>query len=178
MPSRLDDFKTIVACDLEFGYGTGGSSEGPPRVICGCARELRSGQEYYIWANEFGSRPPWPHENDALFVCYNATAEVRSYMSLSWKPPSSILDLFVEYRQWRNGTFVSHPKEHARLTDALRYCRAHRNDPPILNPYPYPNIDAEQKKDWQARALAGPPFNEEDKQGLLEYCMGDVRALC
>jgi hypothetical protein len=174
----LDNFKAILACDFEFDYGTGGSSEGPPHVICGCARELRSGQEYYIWANEFGSRPPWPDENDALFVCYNATAEVRSYMSLGWKPPSAILDLFVEYRQWRNGTFVSHPKEHARLTDALRYCRAHRNNPPILNPYPYPNIDAEQKKDWQARALAGPPFNEEDKQGLLEYCMDDVRALC
>src|SRR5215471_7575879 len=64
MPSRLDDFKAIVACDFEFDYGTGGSSEGPPHVICGCARELRSGQEYYIWSNEFGNRPPWPHEND------------------------------------------------------------------------------------------------------------------
>jgi hypothetical protein len=131
-----------------------------------------------VWADEFGSRPPWPYGNDTLVVCYNATAEVRSYMSLGWKPPPSILDLFIEYRQWRNGTFVQSPKEHARLTDALRYCRAHRNDPPILNPYPYPEIDAEQKKDWQALALTGGPSNQEDRCGFIEYCMDDVRALC
>jgi hypothetical protein len=174
----LGDFKAIVVCDFEYHYGTGGSSDGPPHVICGCAKELRSGQEYSIWANEFGSRPPWPYGNDTLFVCYNATAEVRSYMSLGWRPPASIVDLFIEYRQWRNGTFVQIPKEHARLTDALRYCRAHKNDPPILNPYPYPEIDAEQKKDWQALALAGGPFSQRDRCGLIEYCMDDVRALC
>jgi hypothetical protein len=178
MPSALDDFKAIVVGDAEFHFGTGGSSEGPPHVICFCAKELRSGQEYRIWMDEFGSRPPWPCGRDALFVFYNATAEVRSCMSLGWRPPSSILDLFIEYRQWRNGTFVSRPKEHARLIDALRYCKAHRNNPPVLNPYPYPNIDKEQKEDWQARALAGPPFSEDDKQRLLEYCMDDVRALC
>jgi hypothetical protein len=73
MPHSLDDFRRIVVGDFEFEFGTGGSSEGPPIPTCGCAMELRSGEQYRVWMKgvNMGPEPPWPHDDETLFVAYH-----------------------------------------------------------------------------------------------------------
>ena len=108
MPPSLDDFPRILLGDFEFEFKTGGHPEGPPFPICGCAIELWSGEEYRVWMKDvkMGATPPWPHDDETLFVCYKAMAEMRCYFSLGWKPPRYVLDLFPEYRQVRNGSLA------------------------------------------------------------------------
>jgi hypothetical protein len=182
MSHSLDDFRRILVVDFEFEFGTGGPSEGPPIPTCGCAMELRSGEEYRVWMKDvkIGAKPPWPHDDETLFVSYNAMAEMRCYFSLDWKPPRYVLDLFPEYRQIRNGTLAIDPttnkQEKTRLIDAVRWCRAHHNDPPVWNPYLCPDLEEEEKKGWQQRALRGGDYTPEEMTGMLTYCMQDVLA--
>jgi hypothetical protein len=103
-------------------------------------------------------------------------AEMRCYMALGWKPPRYILDLFPEYRQFRNGTFGD--DEHARLVDAVHWCQANKNTPPILNPYPRPDPVDVAKEYWQQRALRGGDYMSDETTGMMDYCMQDVLHTC
>src|SRR5215831_15819013 len=159
----ITDFKEITLCDFEYHYGTGGSSEGPPIVVCGCALELRSGREYRLWRDQLpAGRPPWGYGRDTLFVSYNACAELACYISPNWPMPPWILDLLVEFRQLANGILGKHIKRDS--VTALRHYGLSAPDP--VN-----------KAEWQSRILRGEPFSEEERRGILDYCWEDVEPL-
>jgi DNA polymerase I len=71
--------------------------------ICMVARELRSGAVIRIWQDQFGPTPPFPIGPDALFIAFNAAAELGCFRALGWPMPARILDLSAEFRDHTSG---------------------------------------------------------------------------
>jgi hypothetical protein len=64
---------------------------------------------------------PFDYE-DSLFVCYNASAEWKTFIALDWELPPNVLDLYFEYLNringiWRGGQCLR--KVGSGLVDAL-----------------------------------------------------------
>jgi DNA polymerase I len=98
-----------------------------------------------------------PHD---IFVCYSATAEGSGCLALDWPQPPTIVDLYAEFRLLANGRTVRGFKQ----VDALAE-------------FNLPYMDLATKQAWQARAEQGPPFSDEERRGLLDYCESDSVAL-
>jgi len=157
MPT-ITDFREVVVEDYEYYH-----RNGLLYVVCGCAWELRSGKQYRLWGDELYGRPgpPWAHGPDVLFICYNATAEISSRLSLHHPLPEKILDLNIEHRQMVNGILdKDYPRD---LLAALRY-------------YGLSGIEAIEKEEMRDLILTGGPFDSNQRRQILEYCWSDVAA--
>jgi DNA polymerase I len=161
----LDQFREIWAADFEFVAHPGARSE----PVCMVARELRSGRTIKLWRGEFGPVPPFPVGDDTLFVAYYASAELGCFRALGWPMPARILDLFTEFRAHLN--YVQAAKEYRRskaqgfgLIDALTY-------------FGLDNIGATEKRGMIDIILRGPPWTEQERADILDYCESDVIAL-
>src|SRR5689334_4807618 len=91
-------FREAWAVDFEFLASRGDR----PVPVCMVAQELRSGRKARLWADQLGSRPPFPLTADVLFVAYYASAELACFKVLGWQMPARILDLYVEFRNSTN----------------------------------------------------------------------------
>jgi hypothetical protein len=164
---ELLPFKYIVVADAEFNFGGHASFEEASRSgerqrpICMVAKELRSGKEWRIWQNEFGSKPPFPIGPDAVFVSFYASAELGCFRALGWPMPANILDLFVEFRNRTNG--LTTPAG-SGLIGALTYFGLDRF------------ITAE-KDELRLLALGGGPWSRGEPKALIDYCATDTAAL-
>ena len=160
-------FRHIVVADFEFEFGGHQSFEEAarsgerPRPVCVVAKELRSGQEWRIWRDEFGPQPPFPTGSDAVFIAYYASAELGCFKALNWPMPVNVLDLFVEFRNRTNG--LPTPAG-AGLVGALTY-------------FGLDNIGTIEKNDMRSLILRGGPWSESEWQAILDYCASDVAAL-
>jgi DNA polymerase-1 len=162
----LSGFAAIVTADFEFEFG--GRDGNLPRPICMVAREVRSGETWRLWRDEFGSKPPFPIGVDTLFVSFTASAELGCFKVLGWPMPARILDLAAEYRNFRN---LDYPRgipkelrEKKGLVDACRFFGINMTR-------------AGEKKALRRRILEGEPFSEQERQDILNYCAGDVTPL-
>jgi hypothetical protein len=153
-------FRTIVAVDFEFEFG--GHVGNRPNPVCMVARELRTGQTWRLWRNEFSALPPFPTGPDVLFVAFYASAELGCFRALNWKMPERVLDLFCEFRNLTNG--IREPGEPNSLIGALDY-------------FGLDLIGSHHKKNMVDRILAGQPYSKSERAEILEYCEGDVLAL-
>jgi DNA polymerase I len=155
----------IILCDTEFEFGV--DSDGKPREadplrpVSICALDLKTGQEWRQWLGGFSSEPPFPTGDNSLFVAFSAPAEMRFFRALRWQAPRRILDLHAEYADSRNGTDGAKGRG---LLDALVH-------------FGLDTVGAGYKASMIKRILAGPPYTEEERQAITEYCMDDVRAL-
>ena len=160
-------FKHIVAGDFEFEFDGHASSDDAkrsgecPRPICGVFRELRTGQTWRVWRDEFGPQPPFPCGPDTLFVAYYASAEIGCFLALGWKPPLRILDLFTEFRNLTNGCPTIGG---AGLVGALMH-------------FGLDTIGADSKDEMRMLALRGGPWTAAERVALTDYCAGDTLAL-
>jgi hypothetical protein len=150
-------FKEVWALDFEFQALPGER----PRVVCLVAHNVQNGQRLRLWADELGSKPPFRTDDEALFVAYFASAEMGCFKSLSWPMPRMVLDLFCEFRARTNGRPL--PAGNA-LLGAMTY-------------FGLRHIAPEEKQALRDRINAGPPWSEEDKVAILDYCASDVDAL-
>ena len=163
---ELLPFKHVVVADFEFHFGGHASFEDAnrsgerPRPVCMVAKELRSGQVWRLWEDEFGPTAPFPTGADSAFIAYYASAEMGPFRSLGWQKPANILDLFVEFRNRTNG--LTTPAG-AGLVGALTYFGL---DPYIVT-----------AKTLRLLALRGPPWSGSERQALLDYCATDTTAL-
>jgi hypothetical protein len=153
-------FAEIWLVDFEFRPRDGRDGERPDPV-CLVALELRSGRLVRRWRDEFGDRPPYRTDSDALFVAYYASAELGCHLALGWPMPARVLDLFVEFRRHTNGKQTLNG---AGLVGALSY-------------FALDGIGALEKEEMRKRVLAGPPYSADERMAILDYCEGDVRAL-
>jgi hypothetical protein len=106
--------------------------------------------------------PPYSLGNDAVFVSYNAEAELSCHLALRWPFPRKIIDLYGEFRWLLSGR--ARPHQHYGLVDALRFFRLD-------------SITALEKSYWQELAKRGGPFTADERTGLLDYNQEDVDAL-
>jgi hypothetical protein len=152
-------FRHVIAADFEFEFG--GHAGERPRPVCMVAKDLRTGQEWRLWRGEFASAPPFPTGTDALFVAFYASAELGCFKALGLPMPANVLDLFVEFRNLRNG--LPTPAGFG-LLGALTY-------------FGLDTIGATEKDEMRSLVLGGGPWSDTERAAILDYCAGDVTAL-
>lgn len=152
-------FREVWMADFEFHAPDGER----PRPICLVAKELRSGKEIRMWEDELraATAAPFAVGRDALFVAFYASAEASCFLSLGWRMPDYVLDLFTEFRCATNGLPLPCG---AGLLGALAY-------------YGLDAMAAAEKTEMRDLAIRGGPFSDEERTGLLDYCASDVCAL-
>jgi hypothetical protein len=153
----LGAFREVVAVDFEF-IATPGNR---PVPVCLVAHELRSHRRFCLWRDQFGLRPPYATGPDVLFVAYYASAELGCYRVIGWPMPQRILDLFTEFRARTNG--LDTPAGNS-LLGALAY-------------FGLDGMGAAEKEDMRALILRGPPWIEDERTAILDYCEADIDAL-
>jgi len=110
-------FKRIVTIDFEFNFGGHDSPEVAsrsgerPRPVCMVAKELRSGQTWRLWCDQFEAEPPFPLDSDTVLAAYYASAELGCLRALGWPQPRYVLDLFTEFRARRAGRCQADKRE-------------------------------------------------------------------
>jgi DNA polymerase-1 len=158
-------FKRIVVVDAEYWFGVdtdGKPIEGNPlRPVCVCMKDLLSNHSWELWLDEIPAKPPFPLDKTTLIITFNASAECGTFKELGWPAPARILDLFAEYCDRRNG---SDGETGRSLLAALEY-------------FGLDTIGATHKQQMIDRILRGPPFTEQERREICDYCWSDVNAL-
>jgi DNA polymerase I len=153
----LSMFREVVVVDFEFAIPPGER----PQPVCLVAHELRRGQRFRVWKDQFGPVPPYATGPDVLFVAFYASAELGCYRVLGWPIPLRILDLFTEFRDRTNGLPVPGG---ASLLGALTY-------------FSLDTIGATEKRELQ-EAIGNNTWEGRYTQAeILDYCESDVVAL-
>jgi hypothetical protein len=149
-----------VPVDFEFHFGGHNSLEDAnrsgerPRPVCMVAKDLRSGQTWRLWRDEFGSAPPFPTGADSVLIAFYSSAELGCFKALGWQPPTFVLDLFTEFRARTNGFHLEHG---ASVLGALTY-------------FGLDGIAVTEKEDLRALIVSGGPWSAADRQAILDYC--------
>jgi hypothetical protein len=133
-----------------------------PDVLCLCAQELRTGRRIQLWRDQLGPVPPYRTDPGALFVSFAAQAECVCHLALGWLLPARVLDLSPLFRNLINGQVP--PPEGKGLVGALRH-------------FGLDTVGAKYKEGMRDRIVAGPPFGEDVKARILEYCASDIEGL-
>ena len=149
---------------VDFEYRPRGGREGNPlEVVCAAMHHMETGRTQCWWQDELAllSSAPFPTDESALFLAYNASAEMACFAALGWSQPKSIVDLYAEFRNLTNGKNLPAGKG---LLGALAY-------------FGEASIGASEKDEMRDLILAGGPWSEEQKRAILAYCTSDVIAL-
>jgi hypothetical protein len=123
------------------------------------ARELKSGKEVRLWHDELQARrfPPFPLDDDALYLAYFATAELKCHLVLGWGLPANVIDLFVEFRNLTNNS-----NWHGGAS--LLSCAEYYGVPPRMT--------SEHKLEMRQLVMGGTADDHRD--AVLDYCAEDV----
>ena len=132
-----------------------------PVPVCMVARELISNRLVRLWQDELGAEPPFPINDDTLFVAYFASAELGCFLALGWPLPTRVLDLYTEFRNATNGI---------PLPGGRSYLSA-------LSHHGISAITAEQKTEERALVMGGGPWSTAERRRILDYCQTDVDPL-
>ena len=160
-------FKHVVAVDFEFQFGghdtleAAGRSGERPRPVCMVAKDLRSGQTWRVWHDQFGSQPPFPIDVDTLLIAYYASAELGCFKALNWTAPAFILDLFTEFRARTNGRTLPNGASLLGACDLFR-----------------DRHDRHYREAGSARShFVGRAWSTDERAAILQYCESDVLTL-
>lgn len=152
----------IHFADFEF-HPVAGQAGNPPAPVCLVAHEMVTGATLRFWQDELAQMPapPFPSDASALFVAYNASAEMSCFKALGWPFPACILDLYAEFRNLTNGLPLPAGKG---LLGALVY-------------FGEPAMEAAKKDLMRDLILTGGPWSANEREAILTYCEADVMAL-
>ena len=132
-----------------------------PDVVCLAAHELRSGRTLRLWRDELGEQPPYRTDDKVAFVNFSGQAELACHVALGWPIPRNILDLSAIFRNLTNGKETPEGKG---LIGMQRY-------------YGLDAISSKRKDAMRDRIMRGRPFTPEEREQILQYCVGDVEPL-
>lgn len=151
-------YTAINVIDAEYSAGNGQR----PTPVCICCHELISGVQYKVWTYGKAEKiqPPWSDGKDVLTVCFYAPAECGFYISMGWKLPNKILDLFSAYSWFANGKSMR--------TGGRSLLAA-------MSSFGLNAIEAGEKESWR-NMIIGLDWEEDDIPGIMGYCMEDVTA--
>src|SRR6056297_1124200 len=98
----LNRFDSVWSIDFEFSQPPGER----PTVVCLVAREFRTKRLIRVGMDDLATMPQAPFDcgDRALCVAYFSSAEWNCFLSLGWKLPERVLDLYCEFRNLLNGT--------------------------------------------------------------------------
>ena len=149
------DFDEIISLDFEYVSRPGEL----PEVVCLVYRELGSGREERLWADQLGPEPPFRVDAGVLFVGYFLSAEWSCFLQLGWPLPARSVDLFVEHRVDRNG--IEFAKEKRGLLDACSF-------------HGLFVMSKDEKGDMRDLIMRGGPWPPQERRAILDYCAADV----
>ena len=149
------DFDEIISLDFEYVSRPGEL----PEVVCLVYRELGSGREERLWADQLGPEPPFRVDAGVLFVGYFLSAEWGCFLALGWPLPARSVDLFVEHRVDRNGIEIA--KEKRGLLDACSF-------------HGLFVMSKDEKGGMRDLIMRGGPWPPQERRAILEYCAADV----
>jgi len=150
-------YREVWALDFEFVADPGAR----PVPVCMVARELGSHRLIRLWQDDFGARPPFPVDDDTLFVAFFASAELGCFLALGWPLPTRILDLYVEFGNATNGIPLPGGRS---LLSALSHHRIS-------------TITADQKAEERGLVMRGGPWSPAERRRIMDYCQTDVDPL-
>jgi DNA polymerase I len=164
MPNNLNTYHSVWIIDTEFQQPDGESNV----PVCICAEELHSGRRLELFFDQVRSNPF--EYTDSLFVCYNASAEWKTFIALGWELPPNVLDLYFEYLNringvWRGGQCLR--KVGTGLVDAL----AEFGEDALSHE------EKEGERDYIIKWGVRPPPGvsvEVHQRRVLDYCWTDV----
>src|SRR5262249_53784575 len=101
---RLSTFIEVWILDFEFWQLAGER----PEVLCLVAKELWSGRVIRLWRDELLTlrEPPFDVGPQSLCVAYFSSAEWNCFLTLGWRLPVHVLDLYAEFRLHTSGRDV------------------------------------------------------------------------
>ncbi len=149
-------FREVWLADFEFSAPDGER----PTPVCLVAREYFSNRLIRLFADELQDRPPFPTDDQTLFVAYFSSAEIGCHLALNWDVPQRILDLWTEQRIRTNGRV----DVRSGLLNTLSF-------------YGLDAIAAVEKAELRELAIRGGPYTAAERVALLDYCQTDVDAL-
>ena len=149
-------FREVWLADFEFSAPDGER----PTPVCLVAREYFSNRLIRLFADELQDRPPFPTDDQTLFVAYFSSAEIGCHLALNWDVPPRILDLWTEQRVRTNGRV----DVRCGLLNTLSF-------------YGLDAIAAVEKAELRELAIRGGPYTAAERVALLDYCQTDVDAL-
>ena len=160
LQARFDEMWLL---DTEYAVPLGE----PVIPVCVVAHELFSGRhirQFFDPGKHYEN--PFRVGKEALFAAYAAHAEWSCFLSLGWKLPMYVLDLYAEFRNEVSGRTppAGRNSHDCRLIDAMGY-------------YGLDSIPAAEKKEMQERISRGHPFMLEEQEPVLNYCASDVACL-
>jgi DNA polymerase I-like protein with 3'-5' exonuclease and polymerase domains len=147
-------FQRVIVWDTEFQTEPPGNR---PVPVCVTARELRSGREWRLFRGEFGSKPPFPVDDETVFVGYYNSAELGFHKALSWPEPIHQVDLYIEFRNLTNGLWLPHG---SGLVGAMSYF----------------NLDYPADKGEMIQLINRGGWSAEECHQILHYNSVDVDA--
>ena len=128
---------------------------------------MRTNRVIRQWCDEFGPLPPYRIDDDALIIGYMISAELGTHIALGWPKPACMIDPYIEFRHFTNDGAIKggdREKGFYSIGGALAY-------------FGEDGIDAAHKKDMRVRIMQGPPYTNQDRADILDYCENDVDAL-
>jgi hypothetical protein len=147
-------YRRVWCIDFEYHQPRGFR----PDPICMVAIDILSGEKIESWLYEKkGVKCPFACDSRELFIAYYAVAEASIFLTYKWPRPLRVLDLYVEFRNLRNGV---RPSTGFKLNGALGFYG--------LKLVP---------KEVVELAIRGGPYTPEERALLEEYCRLDVEAL-
>jgi hypothetical protein len=150
-------FREAWALDTEFVAHAGAR----PVPVCMVAKELATNTTLRLWADDLPAAPPFPVDDDTLFVAYYAPAEWSCFLALGWPLPARVIDLFAEFRVETNG----------------RPLPAGRSLLGALSAHGIRAITSAEKHDMRDLVLRGGPWSDSERRAILDYCQSDVDCL-
>jgi hypothetical protein len=146
-------YRRLICLDTEFR-----ARGDPHRGWCLCAVDLRSGDSWRIWLDDYSNELPFPVDRDTLFIAFVAGAEIATYLARRWPFPVRVFDLFQEFRLITNTGLKSDPH-------SLEAACAH---------FHISTIAHAAKKALQTEAAERLDWPEEKKRELIAYCWEDT----
>ena len=158
----LGRFVGIWVVDFEFIARPGER----PDPVCLVAREVRTNRLIRVWRDELAAlpAPPFPVDENTLYVAFSASAELSCHLALGWPFPAQVLDAHVEFINLINGL-------------PQRFVKGGTSQLAALAHFGLSAITSEEKAQWRKRILEGPPFSRDEAVGILDYCQTDVDGL-
>jgi DNA polymerase-1 len=150
-----------VGPDFEFLHPDGHPL--PEHIRCMVAKDLKSGRELRLWADQLPAEPPFDVDRD-LFIGFAADADWSCFRKLGWRLPAHVIDLRFEYLAMRNAVLRCRQERAAGLKDVLKY-------------FGLPAIA--EKQEMRALAMRPGPseaYTDQERADLLAYCAEDVHA--
>jgi hypothetical protein len=132
-------------------------------IVCGVAKNLRTGETRRRRRDEMGPAPFFDCGAEAVLVAYNAQAEMEAHRAMGWLLPDNVICLYAEHMLDTNGADISEDVQ-GRGGSLLAAMKSNG----------LPARHAGEKKNTIDCILAGPPYSAEEWLTFLDYCQQDT----